>query len=166
MEATMLYPREWTIWIKGSISPALVTCLCLSLALIEQIKVHWAVCDVDHLRTLAWLSPDGIHSGFRALFPLRWVPGISIRQRAGAGMEAAAALVGSEGSSPLSSLAEMTAGVRGFCCSCNGRSPREMPVLVVSEHMLVLVSYQLHLGCSSPNTSVQLSTATLRAIDF
>lgn len=54
-------------------------------------------------------------------------------------------------------------GVCGFWSSHNGRTPREM---LVSEHMLVSVSYQLHLGCSSPNTSVQPCTATLCAIDF
>lgn len=37
---------------------------------IEQIKVHWAVCDMEQLRSPVWLSPAGIQGGFKDLCPL------------------------------------------------------------------------------------------------
>lgn len=42
----------------------------LYVGLIEQIKVHWAVCDMEQLRSPVWLSPAGIQSGFKDLCPL------------------------------------------------------------------------------------------------
>lgn len=77
--------------------------------------------DVDQLRSLAWLSPDGVLSVFKASFPLHQVPGITGWQPAGVGMEAAASSVGSEGSPQLSSLPEAAGGIHGFCSSHNGR---------------------------------------------
>lgn len=119
-----------------------------------------------HTSRAAWLGflLVVIHSDFKALFPLHPLSGIGIRQHVGAGMEAAAALVGSEGSPSSAPWLRWLEVSIGFCSSHNGISTKDMPVVVVSEHMLVLVSS--HLGCSSPNTNVQLSTATLCAIDF
>jgi len=128
--------------------------------------VCWAVCDVDQLRSLAWLSLGGILSVFTARFPRQPVPGVSGGQHAGAGMEAAATSVGSEGSPQLSSLAEMAGGVHGFCSSRSWKMTWGDAVLAVSERMLGLVSCRLHLGCSPPHTSLQLGTAALCAIDF
>lgn len=118
----------------------------------------WCAPDEEPGLAFSWWYPQWLQSFVTS--------SSSVKQCVGAGLEASATSVGSEGSPLLSCLAETTGGVRGFCSSRNGRSPKERIAPAVSEHLLVLVSYQLHLGCSSLNTSIQLGTATLCGIDF
>lgn len=60
----------------------------------------------------------------------------------------------------LSSLADLTAGVCSFCASCSGRSPREVPVLIMSEclQLWLATSYSLadHLQAQVYNWAQQL----------
>lgn len=161
-EAAMLYLRELKSWIKGSVSTALIIYLALCLSY-RTIKVQWPVCDVEQLRSLGWLSPAGVQSGFEALCPVRFT------DKPWSGDGGRGCISGYWGSSQLSSLAELTAGVCGFCASCSGISPREVPVLVVSEYMQLwsATSYSLtaHLQAQVFNWAQQLcAPSTFKAV--